>query len=184
MKKLVSIVLALVCILSLVGCNLSENTCSEDENTYRVDVTGSKSSLMNTIKSRYPAGTVVEIKAYPVTDVSLRVFVNGEEIPMSHYDSDYWGFEFVMPEENVTIHLTYDQFYGKDEYTFKDLYPLYFLTSNVDKVSIRTTNFSEKYSLIETRYSIKQKDIDNFKAIVALMVQWVRRYLPMQGVQD
>ena len=40
------------------------------------------------------------------------------------------------------------------------------LSSNVDKVSIRTTNFSEKYSLIETRYSIKQEDIDNFKAIV------------------
>lgn len=113
----------------------------------------------------YQSGTVVEIKAHPVTDVSLHVFVNGKEIPMSHYDSDYWGFEFVMPEENVTIHLTYDQFYGKDNYEFNDLNSLGFMRNEVLKVSVKTTNYQEKYSFIETRYSSRQSDIDIFKAI-------------------
>lgn len=160
MNKIISLLLLIFIGLSLLtGCNVLDNF-------YTVKVTGSKDSLMEPIKSRYQAGTIVEIKAHPVTDISLRVFVNDEEIPMSHFDSDYWGFEFVMPEENVTIHLTYDNFYGKEEYVFDDLCSLKFLTNEITKVSIRTTNYSEKYSFIETKYSFKQEDIDNFKAIV------------------
>lgn len=159
MKRLIAIVLALVCMLVLVGCDGVKNY-------YSVKVTGDQDSLIEPIKSRYQAGTVVEIKAHPVTDISLRVFVNDKEISMSHFDSDYWGFEFVMPEENVTIHLTYDNFYGNEEYTFEDLCSLEFLTNEITKVSVRVKNYSEKYSLIETRYTFKQEDIENFKAIV------------------
>ena len=156
--------LATLLLLSLILCLLSG--CDGIGNYYRIDVTGDKDSLMKPIKSHYQAGATVEIKAHPVTDVSLHVFVNGEEIPMSHFDSDYWGFEFVMPEENVTVHLTYDNFYGKEEYVFDDLCSLNFLMSEITKVSVRTTDYREKYSFIETRYSSFQGDIDNFKAIV------------------
>lgn len=160
MKKIVAIFLMLsISLCLLAGCNGIGNY-------YSVKVTGDKDSLMEPIKSRYQSGTVVEIKAQPVTDISLHVFVNGEEISMSHYDSDYWGFEFVMPEENITIHLTYDQFYGKEEYRFNDLYSLEFTENEVIKISVKTTNHAEKYSFIETRYSSCQRDIDNFKAIV------------------
>ena len=159
MKKILAILLLISIILCLlVGCNGVGNY-------YGVKVTGDKDSLMQPIMPFYQSGTVVEIKAHPVTDVSLHVFVNGKEIPMSHYDSDYWGFEFVMPEENVTIHLTYDQFYGKDNYEFNDLNSLGFMRNEVLKVSVKTTNYQEKYSFIETRYSSRQSDIDIFKAI-------------------
>ena len=160
MKKILAVlVLISINLCLLVSCNVIGDY-------YSVKVTGDKDSLMEPIKSRYQAGTVVEIKAQPVTDVSLHVFMNGEEISMSHYDSDYWGFEFVMPEENITIHLTYDQFYGKDEYVFDELHSLGFTKSEVIKVSVKTTNYQEKYSFIETRYSSLQDDIDNFKEIV------------------
>ena len=159
MKKILAILLLISIILCLlVGCNGVGNY-------YGVKVTGDKDSLMQPIMPFYQSGTVVEIKAHPVTDVSLHVFVNGKEIPMSHYDSDYWGFEFVMPEENVTIHLTYDQFYGKDNYEFNDLHSLGLMRNEVLKVSVKTTNYQEKYSFIETRYSSRQSDIDIFKAI-------------------
>ena len=159
MKKILAILLLISIILCLlVGCNGVGNY-------YGVKVTGDKDSLMQPIMPFYQSGTVVEIKAHPVTDVSLHVFVTGKEIPMSHYDSDYWGFEFVMPEENVTIHLTYDQFYGKDNYEFNDLNSLGFMRNEVLKVSVKTTNYQEKYSFIETRYSSRQSDIDIFKAI-------------------
>ena len=160
MKKIITILLLLMLNISLLV------SCSGIGNYYSVKVTGDKDSLMEPIKSRYQAGTVVEIKAHPVTDISLHVFVNGKEIPMSHYDSDYWGFEFVMPEENITIHLTYDNFYGKEEYVFNDLHSLKFMENEVIKVSVKTTNYQEKYSFIETRYSSLQGDIDSFKAIV------------------
>lgn len=160
MKRIIAILL----LLSLSLCLFSG--CNGIGNYYSVKVTGSKDSLMEPIKPFYKAGTVVEIKAHPVTDVSLHVFVNDEQIPMSHFDSDYWGFEFVMPEENVTIHLTYDGFYGKDEYKFSDLHHQVFMKNEVVKVSVKTINYKEKYSFIETRYSSLQTDIDNFKAIV------------------
>ena len=156
--------LATLLLLSLILCLLSG--CNGIGNYYRIDVTGDKDSLMKPIKSHYQVGATVEIKAHPVTDVSLHVFVNGEEIPMIHFDSDYWGFEFVMPEENVTVHLTYDNFYGKEEYVFDDLCSLNFLMSEITKVSVRTTDYREKYSFIETRYSSCQGDIDNFKEII------------------
>ena len=159
MKKIFAILLLIsISLCLLVGCNGIGNY-------YSVKVTGNTLSLVYPIMPFYQSGTIVKIKAYPVTDVSLHVFVNGEEIPMSHYDSDYWEFEFVMPDENVNIHLTYDRFYGKDEYAFKDLYHLYFMEYNVTKVYVKTTNYAEKYSFIETRYSTRQSDIDNFKAI-------------------
>ena len=159
MKKVISVLL----LVSISLCLLA--SCNEINNYYSVEVTGSKWSLIEPIESQYQAGTLVQIKSYPVTDVSLHVFVNGEEIPMIHYDSDYWGFEFVMPEENIKIHLTYDNFYGKENYVFEELYSLRFLTEEITKVSIRTTNYSEKYSFIENKYSSKPEDIDCFKAI-------------------
>lgn len=91
MKKILVYLLLLFNLFALVGC--------EDNvfDVYRVTVTGSKDSLMEPIKTFYKAGTVVEIKAYPVTDVTLLVFVNDEQIPMTHFDSDYWGYKFTMP---------------------------------------------------------------------------------------
>ena len=161
MKKTIGLLLIVALSLSLLcGCN-------ENGNVYTVKVTGDVLSLMAPIMPFYQAGRVVKIKAYPVTDVSLHVFVNGEEIPMSHFDSDYWGFEFVMPEVNITIHLTYDQFYGRDEYSFDELcWDIDNLENEISKVSVRTTNYKDKYSFIETRYSSKKEDIDKFRAIV------------------
>ena len=161
MKRVLAVLLLIsISFCLLVGCNGSGDF-------YTVKVTGSIDSLITPIMPIYQAGTVVKIKAYPVTDTSLHVFVNGKEIPMSHYDSDYWGFEFIMPEENITIHLTYDQFYGRDEYEFGELCSdIEYLDNGVTKVSIRTTNYAEKYSFVVTKYSSKQEDIDNFKTIV------------------
>lgn len=174
MKKILALSLLLsIALCFLVGCTIVDdvlNVFTPGENKfYSVEVMGDKTTLMKPIMPTYRAGTTVEIKAHSVTDVSLHVFVNGVEIPMSHYDSDYWGFEFVMPKENITIHLTFDQFYGKEEYDFDELFSGYsrieHFESAITKVSTRTTDYSEKYSFIETKYSYKQEDIDAFKAI-------------------
>jgi len=161
MKKIAAmLLLVFLALCLLVGCNLTEKY-------YSVNVTGSKDSLIYPLSPSYKAGSVVRIKAHPITDISLYVFVNGEQIPMSHFDSDYWGFEFVMPEENVTVHLTYDRFYGKDEYTLDELCSgLSHLESGFTTVSIKTIDYSEKYSLIETRYSSDPADIESFKEIL------------------
>lgn len=187
MKKLFALLLTLSIITCVLGgcaflddfiSDISDGENSNIDNTdedslpegyYSVKVTGSKSSLMKKIKKSYKAGTLVQIKAYPVTDVTLHIFVNGEEIPMYHFDSDYWGYQFIMPEEDVTIHLTYDQFYGKEEYGFDELY-VYMMYlekygDSINKICTRTYNTDERYSLVENRYSSKEVDIENFKDI-------------------
>ena len=161
MKKFFAMLLLISLTLTcLVACNGIGNY-------YSVTVTGTEDTLIDPIKPAYKAGTTVEIKVHPVCDASLHVFVNDEEIPTSHADSDYWSFEFVMPEESITIHLTYDRFYGRDEFSFEELcWGIKSLKDNVTKVSVRTTGTLVKYTLVETRYSSKQVDIDNFKAML------------------
>ena len=173
-KTLALLLLVTIGIHTLLGCVGTDNDKGDgkDNDTgdyYNVTVTGYESLLMEPLKPSYKAGETVEIRAGVITDTSLYVYVNGKYIPMSHYDSDYWGYEFVMPEEDITVHLTTDQFYGKNDYSFEDLYTGTDITKydyKVTGVSISTTKHEERYSLIENRYSSKQVDIDNFKAIL------------------
>ena len=139
---------------------------------YSVEVTGSTDSLKERIPELIQAGSKVEIKANPVTDITLHVFINGEEVKMSHFDSDYWGFEFIMPEENITIHLTYDQFYGKNDYTFSELYYWVDSLKNVDKVAIYNKDYTYK-SFSEIYYITKQSDI---KCMIDILKQPLIKY--------
>lgn len=146
---------------------LDEQQNINDNLKHQVNVTGSIDSLIEPLKSSYIAGTKVEIKAYVVTDVSLHVFINNVEIPMSHFDSDYWGFEFIMPAEDITIHLTYDQFYGRNQYTFNELYSwVDSLGDQVDKVGIASNDNLDDKSFITINYSSDSADIDNLLNIL------------------
>ena len=185
MKKVLVSMFLLVFGLCLVGCemfckdHIDENNdyyCDKcggglgktpviKESYFKVEVTGSTDSLMENIPELIQAGSKVEIKAYPVTDITLHVFINGEEAKMSHFDADYWGFEFTMPKENITVHLTYDQFYGKDEYTFSDLYYWVDNLENVDKVAIYNQDCSYK-NFSEIYYLTKQSDINRMLDIL------------------
>lgn len=161
MKKIIAIVLLVSLSLSFLS------GCTETGEPFNVTVTGTTETLIKPIKSSYRAGERVRIQASPVTDASLHVFVDGEEIPMSDTASKYCTYSFVMPAKDITIHLTFDRFYGRDEYQFDELcHWLKHEEIDVNKVSIRTSNVKEKYSFIETRYSTKQEDIENFEAIL------------------
>lgn len=160
MKKLIILLLlASICLGMLVGCEAFDDY-------YKVKVTGSSYFLLTPILPYYKAGTVIKIKTHVIMDAGIHIFVNGDEIPMTYYDSDYWGYEFVMPAEDITIHITTNQFYGRNEYTFNELCPwTYLFQKDLVKVAIKTTDYNKVDSFIETKYSTKQEDIDNFKAI-------------------
>ena len=185
MKKILVSMFLLVFGLCLTGCEFFCNDHIDENNDYycdkcaeglgkspvikdkyfKVEVTGSTDSLMEQIPTLIKAGSKFEIKAHPVTDITLHVFINGEEVAMSHFDSDYWGYEFIMPEENIKIYLTYDQFYGKDDYTFSDLYYWVDNLENVDKVAIYNQDYSYK-NFSEIYYLTKQSDINRMLDIL------------------
>lgn len=177
--KCISILLILL-IIFIFGCNglcfecIDNNNdkicdkCGKDLNKgkyYSVIVTGHTETLMEEIKEKYKAGTKVEIKASPVTDMTLHVFIDGEELGMSHFDYDYWGYEFIMPEKDIEIFFTFDQFYGKDEYTFNELYYWVNNLNNVNKIKVyNSKNSFDKFSEV---YYITNKDvINNMKNIL------------------
>ena len=58
------------------------------------------------------AGDTVELRTAILYDADLHVYVDGQEIGKTHYDSDYWGYSFLMPERNVLVTA---KFYTKDE---------------------------------------------------------------------
>lgn len=60
----------------------------------------------------------------------------------------------------------HDPFYGKDEFYFAEICHWGDEELDINKVSIRTTNRKDGYSFIETRYSTKQEDIENFKTLI------------------
>lgn len=167
MKKVFSLLLFFALTFSLLtGCG------NGAFGFYKVTVTGWEDILAEPLKNTYRAGTVVQIKADSVTDLSVYVYVNGERIPVIDHDMNFWYYEFVMPEKDTTVHLTSDEFYGQDEYKFDDVHWWLRSQKDVHKVSIRTENHEEEKGFIENRYSSKQTDIDNFKAIAD---QWLLR---------
>ena len=187
MRKFIIYLVLIVFGLFLVSCNSLCDECIDINKDYicdecggsigrtgpiidsyfKVEVTGSKDSLVKNLKSLYKAGEKVEIKAYQVTDVTLHVFVDDVEIIRKKSDSDYLEFEFIMPKKNITIHLTYDRFYGKNNYSFEELY--YYLDNietKTNKVSMQIINYDEKNSFIENRYSADIEVINDFKNII------------------
>ncbi len=162
-------ILLLVIVICLNSCDISEITNNAD--VYRVTVTGATEHLGNIVLPFYKAGDTVEIKLPKIDDAELGVYVNNKKLSGVEYDSDYNLFEFVMPHEDVTVHLTFDSFYGRVNYTFDDLlyWVEYFETGigevPINGVSLTIDNFSDETSFIEKRYSEKQEDIDSFTAI-------------------
>ena len=73
----------------------------------------------------------MEIKTEVLFDADIHVYVDGQEISKTHYDSDYWGYSFVMPDKDVLVTAkpyTKDEVWGleTDEDSLRDKYPEYY----------------------------------------------------------
>ena len=48
-------------------------------------------------------GDEVEVRVSVMTDTDLHLYIGAMEIEKTHYDSDYWGYTFTMPAQDVKI---------------------------------------------------------------------------------
>ena len=78
------------------------------------------------------AGDTVELRTEILYDADIHVYVDGQEIGKTHYDSDYWGYSFIMPDHDVLVTA---RFYTKGEIwgtttvgesVLREMYPEYF----------------------------------------------------------
>ena len=169
MKKISFMFLLFLTMIMLASC-----TDINSGKKYRVTVTGEKDQIINRVNTRYAAGETISIKTSIIYDASLYVYVDGEKISQTHTDDRCWLFEFIMPEKDVTVHITWDMFYGKDYYNFDELFWDYDLVKrDAYKVSIESNNTTDKTSFIEIKHSTKIEDILGIKFITDQIVKVV-----------
>ena len=93
---------------------------------------GTTAHVFTSTPSGAKAGEKVEIKSDVLFDADIHVYVDGQEIGKTHYDSDYWGYSFIMPNKDVLVTA---RFYTKDEIwgtetadldSLREKYPEYF----------------------------------------------------------
>lgn len=79
--------------------------CSGSSSFHSLSLTGDTSLLLSHFEESYSAGTVLETRTRVIDDSDIKVMLNGLEISKSHYDSDYWGYSFTMPDVDSDMHI-------------------------------------------------------------------------------
>ena len=158
MKHIASLLLIIATLLTLLsGCNAGDY--------YTVTVTGEHVTLVKPLKSKYNAGETVDIELYKMDDAFTYAYLDGKKLGAREAENGkHWLYSFVMPEHDVTLHLTGDEFYGQDEIDFRSAFFISIL-DRVDSVSITRTQVGSKDSFVEHIYSTKPEDIAAFKAM-------------------
>lgn len=98
MKKSLPIIAAVLLIAAMM---LTLTSCVKE---HRINYTGNVSDLVSAPTSAVKS-QIVEIKTIILYDADIEIYVDGKKIERSHYDSDYWGYEFVMPNHDVTVEI-------------------------------------------------------------------------------
>ena len=157
MKRIASLLLIIATLLTLLsGCNVGN---------YTVTVTGESMVLVEPLKSKYKAGETVDIELYKMDDAFTYAYLDGKKLGAREAENGkHWLYSFVMPEHDVTLHLTGDEFYGQDEIDFRRVFFISIL-DRVESVSITRTQVGSKDSFVEHIYSTKAEDIAAFKAM-------------------
>lgn len=135
---------------------------------YRVTVTGIDDLFYEQPEKLYEAGTEVEVKLDVITDMSLYVFVNDKRVAQSHYDSDYWGYKFTMPEEDITIFITANEYHGVEICDFSE--PFYWVNylkkDEVVKIKCKTGYIGVSPDTpSDVKYTTDKTEIENICAV-------------------
>lgn len=92
-------------IQTCIRCGKEKSTIVEAGVKYKLTVTGSTDVLLESLNEEYHPGFMMEIKTAVLYDADIEIYANGEKLKKTHYDSDYWGYNFEMPKEDVTIEI-------------------------------------------------------------------------------
>ena len=79
---------------------------------------GDLAELFTETPEKAQSGNKVEIRTQVLYDAGIHLYLDGQELKISHYDSDYWGYSFIMPDKDVEITAepyTKAEIWGSDE---------------------------------------------------------------------
>ncbi len=93
MKKIIVVIFFVLFVLSLVSCSQSKY----------IIVVQDYLGVIKSIPQKAECGETVEIQTCVIMDADIEIYVDGEKIDRTHFDSDYWGYTFTMPDHDVII---------------------------------------------------------------------------------
>ena len=95
MKRVFCILLAALTLLPLAACAARVHSIETNCNVEMDDILS--------VPRQAKAGETVEIRSHVLYDADIDIYVDGEMIRKSHNDSDYWAWEFKMPDRGVKV---------------------------------------------------------------------------------
>ena len=131
------------------------------------------------------AGDTVELRTEILCDADIHVYADGQEIEKTHFDSDYWGYSFVMPDNDVLItarFYTKDEIWGMstaEESVLREKYPEYYDLSAFkglevyvwqmapDSYSCGVMMGTNRNKTLEEMMDLKGAGIDEMKVILS-----------------
>ena len=192
MRKILALSTAIILALSLTSCNGRDSSGNEDETPKPGDGSYSISYELGETEDHFSdmpgsadAGDTVEIRTGVLHDADIHVYVDGQEIGKSHYDSDYWGYSFIMPDKDVQItarFYTKDEVWGTttvDESVLREKYPEYYDLSTFKGLEVYVWQMApnsyfcgvmegtNREKTLEEIMSLKGTGIDEMKAILS-----------------
>ena len=162
MKRTISIFLVCAAVVALLsGCFVGKR--------YTLTVTGQSFDLAEPLNKKYSAGSTVNVKVCKLDDGYTYLYLDGEKLRVIGETEDGRSrvYSFVMPEHDVVLHLTSDQFYGREEIDFSEIFHLRH-SNDVDRVSITRYRMDSHTAFVEHLYSTKPEDIAAFKAMTEM----------------
>ncbi|MBQ7647154.1 MAG: hypothetical protein IJS94_07790, partial [Clostridia bacterium] len=147
MKKTIIFIL-IILALTLTSCSKKEETDNNVKTTSSGETTATTSKATFNIiyelgniadhftitPAEAKSGDTVELKTEILIDADIHVYVDEKEIDKSHYDSDYWGYSFIMPDKDVKVTA---RFYTKDE----------ILGTMPDELAVLEENFPDYFGI-------------------------------------
>ena len=128
MKKTILLLICLVMVLILTACfggkadiqnedipadnSVSATTSADFGYHIGYELDSEFTDVFTDMPSEAFPGDAVEIRTGILFDADIHVYADGQEIKKTHYDSDYWGYSFTMPDHDVLVTA---KFYTKDE---------------------------------------------------------------------
>ena len=158
MKKTISVLLAALLLWLFAGCSSPSETGSDPAPAVfriRYDLGNLAGDFTDTPEIAQ-AGESVEIRTMVLDDADIHVYVDGEEIVKSHYDGDYWGYTFTMPERDVLV--------TAKPYTEEEIWGIQDVPANlsVNVLYIRTNGYHEGETYPKTFWITSREELEEY----------------------
>ena len=104
--------LVILLALTMLFVTACQTAAPSDARTIRYELGTTASHFSGLVPAKAKAGETVELRTEVLYDADIHVYVDGEEIPKSKYESDGWAYSFVMPDKDVLVTA---RFYTEEE---------------------------------------------------------------------